>query len=103
MTWHRAATLDSLRRADPWLALTVEDIDLVVASVAGAVYAVEDRCAHAGCAFSEDGELVGTTIICNCHGSEYDIRTGEVRRGPAERPIRTIPVRLLGDLLEVDL
>ncbi len=103
MTWHRAATLDDLRRADPWLALTVEEIDLIVASVAGAVYAVEDRCAHAGCAFSEEGDLIGAEIVCNCHGSEFDIRTGALLRGAAERPIRSIPVRVAGDSVEVEL
>lgn len=103
MTWQHAASLDELRNARPWLPLTVAGVNLVVAGVDGAWYGVEDRCAHAGCAFSEDGELVGSIIICDCHGSEYDIRTGAVRRGPAERPIRTIPVRIAGDRVEVDV
>ncbi len=85
------------------LALTVAGVDLVIAGVEGAWFGVEDRCAHAGCLFSEDGEIDGDDLICNCHGSEYDIRTGDVRRGPAERPVRTFPVRVNGDRLEVDL
>lgn len=85
------------------LALTVAGVDLVIAGVEGAWFGVEDRCAHAGCLFSEDGEIDGDDLICNCHGSEYDIRTGDVRRGPAERPVCTFPVRVNGDRLEVDL
>ena len=76
---------------------------MVVAAVDGAAFGVEDRCSHAGCAFSEDADLIGAQIECRCHGSEFDIRTGVVLRGPAELPIRTIPVRVVGDRLEVDL
>ena len=103
MAWHDAAPADDLRSARPWLALTVDGLDVVVAEVDGATFGVEDRCSHAGCAFSEDAELAGFEIICNCHGSEFDIRTGAVRRGPAERPVRTVPVRVVGDRIEVDL
>ena len=69
----------------------------------GAWYAVEDRCSHAGCPFSQEAALEGGTIVCNCHGSEFDLASGEVLRGPAEYPVRTIPVRVNGDRIEVDL
>ena len=103
MTWKRAAPATDLDGARPWLPLTVEGVDIVVAEVEGAWYGVEDRCTHAGCPFSEEADLVGPLISCNCHGSEFDLRTGEVRRGPAERPVRTFPVRISGDALEVDV
>jgi nitrite reductase/ring-hydroxylating ferredoxin subunit len=76
---------------------------IVLASVDSGWFGVQDRCTHAGCAFSEDGELEGSTVICNCHGSEFDIRSGAVVRGPAVLPLRTVPVRVRGDDLEVDL
>jgi nitrite reductase/ring-hydroxylating ferredoxin subunit len=103
VTWKDVAARADAQAARPWLPLTVDGLDMVVAAVDGAWYAVEDRCTHAGCAFSEDAELHRFDIICNCHGSEFDLRTGAVRRGPAERPVRTIPVRVAGDRLEVDL
>lgn len=78
-------------------------VDFVIAMVDGTWYAVENRCTHAGCALSQDGELDDADVICNCHGSEFDIRTGAVRRGPAEHPLRTFPVRLAADQLEIDL
>jgi len=70
---------------------------------AGEWFAVEGRCTHAGCAFHEDASLEAGTIVCNCHGSEFDLRSGAVRRGPADEPIRTYPVRITGDRLEVEL
>ena len=103
MTWKSAASLDKLGSTKRWLPLTVDGVDLIVASVDGTWYGFEDRCTHAGCAFSEDGERDGAQVICNCHGSEFDFRTGAVLRGPAELPIRTFPVRLVEEGLEVDL
>ena len=43
-----------------------------------------DRCPHAACPFSADGELAEDgTLICNCHGSEFEPLTGRLRQGPA--------------------
>jgi len=103
VAWQRAATVDELRAAHPWLAVTVAGVDLVLAAFEGAWFAVEAYCTHAGCPFAEEADLEGADIVCNCHGSEFDLRTGSVLRGPAERPVRSIPVRLTDDALEVDL
>ena len=103
MSWRRAASLDAIRAARRWLPLTIDGVDVIAGNVNGAWYAVEDRCAHAGCPFSSDGDLAGTRLICNCHGSEYELPSGEVRRGPAERDIRSFPVRVAADDLEIDL
>jgi 3-phenylpropionate/trans-cinnamate dioxygenase ferredoxin reductase subunit len=51
---------------------------------------VPDACTHSGCAFTANGEVAdGTILICNCHGSEFDLRTGEVVQGPAQEPLLT--------------
>ena len=69
----------------------------------GAWWAIEDRCSHADCAFSSDGEVVETTAICDCHGSEFDIRTGEVLVPPAKEPIAVFPVRVNAGQIEVEV
>jgi nitrite reductase/ring-hydroxylating ferredoxin subunit len=97
------ARLADAARARPWLPVDVDGDDLVLASLDGAWFAVEDRCSHAGCPFSSEASLEGTTIVCNCHGSEFDLATGEVRRGPAEHPIRSVPVRVVDDAIEADV
>ena len=84
-------------------ALSVGGQDLFVARWDGGWYALEDRCSHAGCAFSEDAEVDGPRIVCNCHGSEFDLRTGEPLRGPATRPVRTFPTRVAEGVLEIEL
>ena len=54
-----------------------------------------DRCPHAGCSFVEDGGEIedGTTLICACHGSEFDLRTGEVLLGPAAAGLEVTALR----------
>lgn len=39
------------------------------------------------------GLLSGTTIMCQCHGSQFDITSGAVLRGPATRDLPTYEVR----------
>lgn len=103
MAWHDAAALPDARAARPWLPRQVRGVDLVLLAIDGTWLAIEDRCSHAGCAFSEDGTLEDDVVVCDCHGSEFDPRTGAVLRGPAERPIRTVPVRTSDGRLQVDL
>jgi len=55
-----------------------------IARVANRLYAFDDLCpcADKACPLS-GGLLVGTTIMCQCHGSRFDIITGAVINGPA--------------------
>lgn len=103
MRWRPVAPIADAELARPWLPVRVEGLTIVLARLDDAWHAVEDRCTHAGCAFSEDATLEGAMIVCNCHGSEFDLRTGGLRRGPAEAPVRAFAVRVAGDLLEVQL
>jgi nitrite reductase/ring-hydroxylating ferredoxin subunit len=54
-----------------------------------------DECPHARCEFSADGELADDgTLICHCHGSEFDAQTGELLLGPAARGISITRLRV---------
>jgi len=75
---------------------------IAVANIDGTYYAVSDICTHLRCSLSE-GELEGTTLTCICHGSRFDVRTGDVVRGPAQRPVQVYGVRVQGDDLVVDV
>ena len=91
--------------AVPQSGLTTFDADghdVDVANVDGTFYAFSDVCTHLRCSLAE-GELDGTTVKCICHGSRFDVSTGEVLRGPAKRPIQVYPVRVEGDALVVDV
>lgn len=70
-----------------------------VANADGRLYAFDDTCTHMGCSLAT-GELEETTVTCACHGSQFDVTSGEVIRGPAERPVRSHHLEIEGsDLL----
>lgn len=100
MTWHQ---LEVVPPDGTSVSVTVDGIALIVGSEAGVWWAIEDRCSHAGCAFSTDGEVDGFTAVCNCHGSEFHVRSGEVLRSPASLPLRTFGVRRTAAGVEVEL
>ena len=57
------------------------------------VYAFDDlcTCADRSCPLS-GGLLTGTTLMCQCHGSRFDITTGAVINGPATAPLHMYEV-----------
>jgi 3-phenylpropionate/trans-cinnamate dioxygenase ferredoxin component len=69
-----------------------------VASAGGNLYAFDDTCTHTGCSLAR-GKLDGTTVTCPCHGSQFDITSGTVLRGPAKRPVRSRSVKVEGENL----
>jgi len=56
-------------------------LNVVIARVGGAVYAVAGKCAHMACPLFS-GSLDGFTIICPCHDWRFDIRTGRFLDAP---------------------
>jgi nitrite reductase/ring-hydroxylating ferredoxin subunit len=72
-----------------------------VASADGHLHAFDDTCTHAGCSLAR-GKLDGTTVTCPCHGSQFDVTSGAVLRGPARRPVRSRSVKVEGENLLVD-
>jgi nitrite reductase/ring-hydroxylating ferredoxin subunit len=67
---------------------------IAVARVDDRLYAFDDlcTCADEACPVS-GGLLTRTTIMCQCHGSRFDITTGSVINGPATNPLRIYEIR----------
>ena len=64
----------------------------------GSWSAFDNSCPHEECPLAE-GDLEDDRIICYCHGSTFDLRTGAVLEGPAEEPLTMFEVRVVdGDL-----
>lgn len=63
-------------------------------------HALKGTCSHEGGPLC-DGVLMGTTIQCPWHGSRFDIRTGAVQGGPADKPMPVFEVRVEGSRVEV--
>ena len=79
----------------------VEGTKVNVANSDGHFYAFDDACTHTRCSLAK-GTLVGTTVTCACHGSQFDVTSGAVLRGPAQRPERSRQVQVEGDNLLVE-
>jgi nitrite reductase/ring-hydroxylating ferredoxin subunit len=64
---------------------------IVLARTESGHMAFDDRCTHKGGPLS-DGVLACGTVQCPWHGSQFEVATGAVARGPARHPIDTYDV-----------
>ena len=82
-------------------AFSVGRTRVAIANVAGVLHGIDDTCTHMGCSLAA-GELSGTTVTCECHGSQFDVTTGDILRGPADEPVGTWVVRVEADDVVVE-
>jgi nitrite reductase/ring-hydroxylating ferredoxin subunit len=66
------------------------------------LFALDDTCSHEECPLS-DGTVTDAEITCPCHGSVFDLRSGEALTGPALASVRTYDVREVDGGVEVEL
>ena len=71
--------------------------DAAVFNVAGSFCATQAKCTHRGGPLNE-GKLEGSTGTCPWHGTQYNVCTGAVLRGPATETIKTYRVIVEGEL-----
>lgn len=70
---------------------------IVTQPTAGTFKAFSNICTHQGCPITD---ISGSTIMCNCHGSEFNL-DGSVKRGPASRPLTAAKITEDGNKLDV--
>lgn len=68
----------------------VGELECAVARLRGDVHATSNYCTHLDCLLSS-GKLVDDGIRCSCHGSVFDLETGEPIYPPATEPIQVYP------------
>jgi nitrite reductase/ring-hydroxylating ferredoxin subunit len=73
-----------------------------VARINERVYAFDDlcTCAEPGCPLS-GGLLTGTALMCQCHGSRFDVTTGGVLNGPATRALNVYEVQEVDGSIQI--
>jgi 3-phenylpropionate/trans-cinnamate dioxygenase ferredoxin subunit len=73
-----------------------------VARVDGHLYAFDDlcTCADRACPLS-GGLLTGTTLMCQCHGSRFDVSTGAVVSGPAANGLKVYEVQEVDGSIQI--
>ncbi|HLW01515.1 MAG TPA: Rieske 2Fe-2S domain-containing protein [Ktedonobacterales bacterium] len=66
----------------------------------GSIYALAAVCTHAGGPLDE-GELVGCSMICPWHGSQFSLKDGKVEAGPATVDEPAFETRVRNGKIEV--
>jgi nitrite reductase/ring-hydroxylating ferredoxin subunit/uncharacterized membrane protein len=75
---------------------------MALANAGGEVFAFQEYCSHRYGPLSL-GKVEAGQVECPWHRSCFDVRTGQVRQGPATVDLRTFPARIVNGLIEVSV
>ena|SRR3989344_5228270 len=67
------------------------------------VFATSDICTHEQCVISENYYIEGEEVECTCHGSHFNIKTGENTVPPAAEPLKTYKTKVVGEDVLVEI
>lgn len=81
-------------------AFDIEGRSILVTRLNANFFAIANRCTHLDFPL-EGGRQMGCEIICRMHGARFDVRDGRAIGGPAVEPVRTFPLRITGDRIEI--
>ncbi len=84
------------------LGLEINNKKILLAQVNGNYYALDNKCTHMGCQLSK-GKVLGETVICPCHGSTYDLKTGNFVKGPPKKPEPTYELKVENNDILINL
>lgn len=82
------------------LRIEVEGQPVVLVREGGRVHALSAVCSHLGGPLDE-GDLEDGCLVCPWHGSEFEVATGKVLRGPATVAQPIYEARVAGDRVQV--
>ena len=74
---------------------------ICVARVGTEIFAIENNCSHQDAELSE-GTQDGYKIECWLHSAEFDLRSGEALTPPAVSPVKTFPVKITNNEIEIE-
>lgn len=81
------------------VSVTLRGWRVLIARVGADYFALNDRCTHAASPLST-GRLRHGAIMCPLHGARFELASGACIGG-AYRPVRSFPLRLSGDWIEI--
>jgi naphthalene 1,2-dioxygenase system ferredoxin subunit len=98
-TWIHAARFADLREGDV-VAVDAGGREIALYLIDGEPFATDNRCTHGNARLSE-GFLIDHCVECPLHQGQFDVRSGAPLCDPVTDPIRTYPVRRIGEAIEV--
>ena len=99
--WVRAAARGDLAEGEV-IGVEVAGRSIALYDADGSLFATDNICTHAYAHLS-DGWLDGEVIECPLHAARFDIRSGKVLDPPATEDLKTYPVRVVDDEIQVRL
>lgn len=84
------------------VAVSIGDKRLAVFRLGERLFAIDNLCTHNRMRLA-DGPVQGAVVTCRTHNSRFNLETGAVVKGPARKPVRTYPVYLVGENVEVEV
>lgn len=99
-SWTTVASVVDLPEGE-MAAFSVKGEEVLVANAGGEYRAIGATCTHAECNLALDGMLEDSTVSCMCHGSVFDLETGEAVGLPATEPVPAYDVRVEGAEIQV--
>jgi nitrite reductase/ring-hydroxylating ferredoxin subunit len=84
------------------LGVKAGELDVALYNIDGQFYATDNICTHAQALLS-DGWLEGDIIECPLHGGRFEVKTGKGLGAPIMCDLKTMPVRIIDDKLQVKL
>ena len=101
MTAKKIGTVKDLEYA-PLKGMVVDGKEILVVKTGTNIFAIRNKCTHMGCKLSS-GKLEGETVRCPCHGSMFNVRSGEVVKGPVKNPEPSYTVTVENDEISIDV
>jgi len=97
--WQRVAKASAVGKGE-MAGARIGEIEVAIYNLDGKYFATENICTHEY-ALLTDGLLEGCEIVCPYHQGKFDVRDGKVTAAPPYENLRTFPVRVTGDDIEV--
>jgi len=80
----------------------VEGKKILLVNLNGTFYAIGNKCTHLGCMLSS-GKLKDETVQCGCHGAVFDVKKGNVVKGPAKEPVPKYDLKVENGQIVADI
>ena len=99
--WVKAADRGALSDGEV-IGVIVAGHEIALYEMDGEIFATDDICTHAYAKLS-DGWMEKGEIECPLHAGRFDIKTGKATAPPCVDDVKTYPVRVEGDEIQVKL
>ena len=99
--WVKAADRSALGDGEV-IGVVIAGHEIALYEMDGDIFATDDVCTHAYAKLS-DGWLDRDEIECPLHAGRFDPKTGKATAPPCTEDLKTYPVRIVGDDIQVKL